>query len=123
MEPIRKLKNYKPKNIAPGYFYKELFADAAVAFVERLKHYKGRWRGMPFELIDWQEQIIRDLFGIVSKADECRQYKRAYVELPKKNGKSELAAAIALLLLSDYPLVVTNAFRPSGGVTATAASK
>jgi len=99
LEPIRKLRGYKPKNIAPGYFYKPLFGDSAVAFVERLKHHKGRWKGMPFELIDWQEQIIRDLFGIVSKSDECRQYKRAYIELPKKNGKSELAAAIALLLL------------------------
>ena len=71
MEPIRKLKNYKPsKFMTPDCFYKELFADAAVAFVQQLKHFKGRWKGMPFELIDWQEQIIRDLFGIVSRADE-----------------------------------------------------
>jgi phage terminase large subunit-like protein len=49
-------------------------------------------------LIDWQERIIRDLFGIVRRDTECRQFRRAYIELPKKNGKSELAAAIALLL-------------------------
>jgi phage terminase large subunit-like protein len=53
---------------------------------------------VPFDLLDWQERIIRDLFGIVRRYDECRQFRRAYVELPKKNGKSELAAAIALLL-------------------------
>jgi phage terminase large subunit-like protein len=100
MEEIRRLHNYKPTPFkAEGYVYKERFADAAVAFVQQLKHFKGRWKGMPFELIDWQEQIIRDLFGIVSRKEETRQFRRAYVEIPKKNGKSELAGAIALLLL------------------------
>ena len=100
LESIRKLRNYQPSDLmAPGYFYKPLFADAAVAFVEQLKHFKGRWKGMPFELIDWQERLIRDLFGIVSRSDETRQFRQAYVELPKKNGKSEVAAAVALLLL------------------------
>jgi phage terminase large subunit-like protein len=40
---------------------------------------------------------VRDLFGIL-KPDGFRQFNTAYVELPKKSGKSELAAAIALLL-------------------------
>ena len=48
-------------------------------------------------MIDWQEQIIRDLFGIL-KPNGYRQFNTAYVEIPKKMGKSELAAAIALLL-------------------------
>ena len=49
-----------------------------------------------FDLIDWQERIVRDLFGIL-KPNGYRQFT-AYVEIPKKQGKSELAAAIALLL-------------------------
>jgi phage terminase large subunit-like protein len=99
MVELQRLKNYKPSRFkAKGSIYKERFADAAVFFVNQLKHTKARWRGQPFELIDWQEQIIRDLFGIVRKYDESRQFRRAYIELPKKNGKSELAAAIALLL-------------------------
>ena len=48
-------------------------------------------------MIDWQEQIIRDLFGIL-KPNGYRQFNTAYIEIPKKMGKSELAAAIALLL-------------------------
>ena len=99
LEPIRRLKNYKPSRFkAPGSVYKEGFADSAVMFVNQLRHTQGRWYGLPFELIDWQEQIIRDLFGIVRKSDECRQFQHAYIEIPKKNGKSELAAAVALLL-------------------------
>ena len=47
--------------------------------------------------MDWQEQIIRDLFGIL-KPNGYRQFNTAYIEIPKKNGKSELAAAVALLL-------------------------
>ena len=42
---------------------------------------------------------MRDLFGIVDKKTGKRQFRSAYVEIPKKNGKSELAAAIALYLL------------------------
>src|SRR5690606_33209427 len=45
----------------------------------------------------WQEQIVRDLFGIL-KPNGYRQFNTAYIEIPKKQGKSELAAAIALLL-------------------------
>ena len=100
LDNSRRLKNYKPSQFkAPGSVYKQRFADSAVYFVNQLKHGTGKWRGMPFELIDWQERIIRDLFGIVNKKDECRQFRRAYIEVPKKNGKSELGAAIALLLL------------------------
>ncbi len=55
---------------------------------------KGHWCGEPFELIDWQEQIIRDLFGVVRKFDEYRQFKTAYVEIPKKQGKSELVSDV-----------------------------
>jgi len=99
LDNTRRLKNYKPSRFkAQGSIYKERFADSAVFFVNQLKHTKAPWRGVPFDLLDWQEQIIRDLFGIVRRHDECRQFRRAYIELPKKNGKSELAAAVALLL-------------------------
>lgn len=68
-----------------------------MSFIQALSHTKGKWSGKPFELIDWQEQIIRDVFGIL-KPNGYRQFNTAYVEIPKKMGKSELAAAIALLL-------------------------
>lgn len=95
---IRKLKKYKPSRfMAAGSSYNKELADIAVAFIHCLKHTKGEWYGQPFELIDWQEQIVRDLFGIV-KPDGYRQFNTAFVEIAKKQGKSELAAAIALLL-------------------------
>ncbi|MGB9845922.1 MAG: terminase large subunit [Desulfotomaculales bacterium] len=78
--------------------YDKAKADRAVEFIRNLRHTKGRWRGVPFTLLPWQEKIIRDIFGTV-KPDGYRQYKTAYIEVPKKNGKSELAAAVALYLL------------------------
>ena len=97
-DKLRKLKNYKPtKFMAKTSYYDEDAADFAVAFIESLCHTKGTWAGKHFELIDWQEQIIRDIFGIL-KPNGYRQFNTAYVEIPKKQGKSELAAAVALLL-------------------------
>ncbi len=95
---MRKLKKYKPTKFkAKGSVYDEESADYAVAFIENLCHTKGTWAGRPFELIDWQEQIIRDIFGTL-KPNGYRQFNTAYIEIPKKMGKSELAAAVALLL-------------------------
>ena len=93
-----KKKKYKPTKFkAKDSTYDEERADFAVNFIECLCHTKGTWAGKPFLLLDWQEQIIRDLFGIV-KPNGYRQFNTAYIEIPKKNGKSELAAAVALLL-------------------------
>lgn len=92
------MSKYKPTKFkAAGSKYDKAAADRAVAFIQCLSHTKGVWAGKPFELMEWQEQIIRDVFGIL-KPNGYRQFNTAYVEVPKKNGKSELAAAVALLL-------------------------
>lgn len=94
-----KLADYQPTRfMLPTSHYDEALADRAVRFIENLKHTKGKWAGTPFWLLPWQERIIRDVFGIVTE-EGYRQFRTAYVEIPKKNGKSELAAAIALYLL------------------------
>ena len=78
---------YKPSAfMLPDSRYDEEKADRAVAFIEHLCHTKGKWAGKPFLLLPWQEQIVRDLFGIV-KENGKRQFLTAYIEIPKKNGK------------------------------------
>nr|WP_316242382.1 terminase TerL endonuclease subunit [Limosilactobacillus fermentum] len=95
---MRKLEDYKPTHfMAKSSTYNEDAADFAVSFIECLCHTKGTWAGKPFELIDWQEKIIRDIFGTL-KPNGYRQFNTAYIEIPKKQGKSELAAAVSLLL-------------------------
>ena len=94
----KRVKKYKPTEfMAKTSHYDKETADYSVNFINCLCHTKGTWAGKPFELIPWQEQIIRDLFGVLKK-NGYRQFNTAYIEIPKKNGKSELAAAVALLL-------------------------
>jgi phage terminase large subunit-like protein len=70
-------------------------ARRAVFFLENLAHVKGQWAGQQFKLLGWQHKLISDVFGTL-RSDGCRQYQTVYCEIPKKNGKSELAAGIAL---------------------------
>lgn len=76
--------------------FDERKADYAVKFFECLKHTKGKFHGQPFALLDWERRIVRDVYGTL-RADGFRQYQKIYVEVPKKNGKSELAAGAGLL--------------------------
>lgn len=96
---MRKLKKYVPtKFMAKDSHYDKEEADYVVTFIEQLKHTKGEFYNQPFELIDWQEQIIRDVFGIL-RPDGTREYHTCYIEIPKKCGKTCLAAAVALYML------------------------
>ena len=61
--------------------YDKAKADRAVKFIQNLCHTKGKWDGKKFLLLPWQEQIVRDIFGIV-RADGKRQFLTAYVEIP-----------------------------------------
>lgn len=82
--------------------YDQRRADRVIRFIQNLKHTKGEFHGKSFELLPWQQNIISDVFGTVrdDKPDR-RQYTSAYIEIPKKNGKSELGAAIALNMLCN----------------------
>ena len=91
--------NYKPSRfMLPTSHFDREKGERAVRFIELLKHTKGKWAGLPFRLLDWQYDIVMDIFGIVQE-DGNRQFRTAYIEISKKNGKSELAAAVALYLL------------------------
>ncbi len=83
--------------------FDEKKARRVIRFIECLKHTKGEFHGRPFKLLPWQEKIIRDVFGTVRDEDlSMRQYNQVYIEIGKKNGKSELGAALALnMLIND----------------------
>ena len=98
-DDIRKLKKYTPtKFMLPTSHYDKDEAEFVVNFIQSLSHTKGDFFKEPFILIDWQEQLVRDIFGTL-KPDGTRQFTTAYVEISKKSGKTELAAAIALYML------------------------
>jgi phage terminase large subunit-like protein len=83
-----------------------------VAWIEKYcVHTNGAWIGKPFRLLPWQKRLLYELFE--QGADGLRRYRWALIGVPKKNGKTELAAALGLyFLLADgepAPLVVCAA--------------
>lgn len=70
-------------------------AERAIKFTKQLCHTKGKWRNVPFTMLPWQSQVAYDIFGTM-RDEGFRQYTMVYMELPKKMGKSEYAAAVAL---------------------------
>lgn len=72
-------------------------ANKALAFFSFLKHYKGEWAGQVLTLELWQKFIVGSVFGWL-RLDGSRRYRIAYNEIPRKNGKSLLAAGVGLKL-------------------------
>lgn len=85
--------------------YSQEAADRVLQFFGLLVFGQNEWAGKPFELLPWQTQLIREFYGIQVKDDDGTwvRYRRfLYNEIPKKNGKSELAAGLGLYhLLAD----------------------
>ena len=81
-----------------GFWFDDQAADRVCQFFEAyLVHHKGEWAGQPFTLADWQRFILSETFGW-KREDGTRRFRTMYVELPRKNGKSEMAAGIGLYL-------------------------
>jgi len=66
-----------------------------VSFVRGLRHTKAPWYGHPFNLQPWQESFLTELYGR-EREDGRRQYRQSLLFIPRKNGKTETAAALAL---------------------------
>jgi len=83
------------------YYFDEKAADSAVRYIEgNIRHVKGELAGKLLKLEEWQKnEIIRPLFGWKKRQDGTRKFSSAYVEVPKKSGKSFLAASMAAIFL------------------------
>jgi phage terminase large subunit-like protein len=68
-----------------------------VRLINQLTHTKGKFAGKSFDLRPWQTRIVKQLFK--TKKDGLRQYRTCLLMLPRKNGKSEIAAALAIYFL------------------------
>lgn len=64
-----------------------------------LRHYKGPFKGRPFEPTPWQCFVIGSVFGWKLKRNGLRRFRKAFVMVPRKNGKTYLAASIAIMML------------------------
>ena len=84
---------------AKGYWFDLEAGERVIAFVENFcKHFKGEWAGTPMTLEPWQKVIILEAFGWM-RPDGFRLHRTLWLELARKNGKSQLAAALGVYLL------------------------
>jgi len=80
----------------PDIYYDEKGVERVIQIFRLLKHTSGEYYGKRFQLLPWQIFVLSWIFGWKYKESGYRVTRKAYVEVAKKNGKSELAGAIGL---------------------------
>ncbi len=83
-----------------GYLYDYKKADKVCRFIETLECTFGKFEYKRIKLIPWQEILLRKTFGTVYKDTGLRVIRRVYCQIAKKNGKTELAGALALYMMA-----------------------
>jgi phage terminase large subunit-like protein len=82
-----------------GFHFDPVEAERPIQFIEHFcRHHKGEWAGRPLLLEEWQKAIVRTVFGWL-RTDGTRRFRKVWIEVARKNGKTELAAGLALYLL------------------------
>ena len=97
LEPIQ---GYDPWRNADDFYFDQSVAESVCEFFPTyLSHADGKFGGTPFILADWQKRMTGHLFGWKRKSDDTRRFREMFLYVPKKNGKTQWAAGIALLML------------------------
>lgn len=88
------------ESVCGKYFFDRAAADKAVDFFpECLSHGKGEFAGLPFSLDPWEEfLVVRPVFGWKHKDSGFRRFRKVYIEIPKKNGKSQFCAGLGVYM-------------------------
>jgi len=85
------------------YYFDDKKANKIIRFVEAMKHYEGKWAGTPIVLEPWQVFILASVYGWRRKEDGTRRFRKAFVFVGRKNGKTLLASALQLFELLTEP--------------------
>lgn len=85
------------------YYFDEEAATKIVDFAQATKQYNDQWRGLPLILQPWQKHIFMSIYGWKKKENNLRRFRKAFIQIGRKQGKSTM---IAVLLL--YDLLITN---------------
>jgi phage terminase large subunit-like protein len=88
----------RTKKAGCPFYFDQNKAEFAIAFLQLLPLTESEWCGKPFVLSPWQMFIVWNLWGFRRVTDGCRRFRWAWIEIARKNGKSEFAAALSCLL-------------------------
>ncbi len=97
---VRRYREGRVCDTERGFYFEPNFADEAIDFFPAAcRHSAGEWDGQPFKLSPWQKFIVWNVFGWRRKSDKTRRFRKVYISVARKNGKSTFCAALGLLLL------------------------
>ncbi|WP_338804509.1 terminase large subunit [Xenorhabdus griffiniae] len=97
------VKRYYSDRNNPLYTFDTEVVERFMGFSRLCPHVKGHLRGKPIMLEPWQQFAFANLFGFKVKATGRRKYRSAYIQVPRKNAKSTVAA-----ILANWFLVMEN---------------
>lgn len=99
-KPPTDIAGYDPTRHDGDFYYDAEAAERAVDFFpEVLSFVKGLKARDPFNLEDWQADIVRTIFGWKRDSDGSRRFRQVFIAVPRKNGKSTMIAGLALYVL------------------------
>ena len=84
------------------YYFDERKAEVACMFIQLFHHTKGKWAAKKENIVlePWQCFALASVFGWIDKETGLRRFREFALFVPRKNGKSLIAAAIGLYMLS-----------------------
>ena len=82
------------------YYWDEAAAELIVSWFKQLRHSKGELAGQPINLTEWQQFHLCQLYGWKRKSDDRRRFKKMFIEVSRKNAKSQELAGITLFEIS-----------------------
>ena len=107
-----------------GYYFDEDHARNVCNFFPTImRHSIGKNMGQPFVLQPWQSFAIASIYGWKSKEDKTRRFRKAYISVARKNGKSTLAAALCVYAAGYDFNPVSNSFESVAQVVLAASKK
>ena len=80
-----------------GWYFDIKTASLAVKAIRLIRHTSGKWAGQPFQLQGWQAFVLWCVYGWKLEETKDRRFQKVYIKIARKNGKTELLAAIACL--------------------------
>lgn len=86
----------RAKNPDFPYTFNTDKAQLFIDFTEMLKQYKDVWAGKPLHLEPWQVFVFANIYGWVHKVTGMRRFRKAFVFVARKNGKSTMVSSVLL---------------------------
>jgi phage terminase large subunit-like protein len=77
-----------------GWFFCEKTAEIWLKYISSLRHTKGKWARKPFTMHPWQVFATAVTHGWLMKETGFRRFRKAYIRVPRKGGKSEWSAGV-----------------------------